>query len=227
MVIFPFILIFQLYIIPIYSLSSQKYLQIQNFEKVKIEKDTSFYQFQANEVFINSDLLINIENNLFLNNEINLTICLYNYEPDNEKGDSQCISVNDSNTLIFNTLPILTNIQSYYLVIYCKEYEQLYSIKNDENIEFFYFFISRPIQFINTNGYMFKFNENYSLKEYSQKYLEFKNPSYENDKILKIKIKLRNEKSENLFEIKDLATSESISYNSALYYGKIEKKKKI
>ena len=40
----------------------------------------------------------------------------YNYEPDKEKGEHQCISTYDSSTLIFST-PIMKNIQSYYIYI--------------------------------------------------------------------------------------------------------------
>ena len=118
----------------------------------------------------------------------------------------------------------MKNIQSYYIKIDFKEYDGLYFIENNEKIEFILFFISNPIEFnINTNGYIFKFNKDYSLKGYSQDYLVFKNPSYENYKFLTIEIILRNDKTENLFEIKNLGTSESISYNSAFYYRIIEK----
>ena len=79
MVIFPALLILQLLTIPIYSLSSEKYVQIQEFEKVEVQEVTSFYQFNStlkeNGEYINSDLLINIENNN-LNNEIYLDVCL-------------------------------------------------------------------------------------------------------------------------------------------------------
>lgn len=219
------LLIFQIFIIHISLLSTTQYKEIKEFEKVKIENQISSFQFQytpkEDEEIINSDLLINIENNFNLNYEINITICIYNYNPDYQKGDSKCITIEDSKTLIF-TEPVIKDIQSEYFI---KVFSKDKFIDSDEKIEFYLFFSSHQIKFdSNSNGYVFKFDNNFSPKDYSQDYLEFINPSYNIDKILKIKIKFWDDIEddeddiENLFIIKNLETKKSISYNSPKIY---------
>ena len=224
------LLIFQIFIIHISLLSTTQYKEIKEFEKVKIENQISSFQFQytpkEDEEIINSDLLINIENNFNLNYEINITICIYNYNPDYQKGDSKCITIEDSKTLIF-TEPVIKDIQSEYFI---KVFSKDKYIDSDEKIEFYLFFSSHQIKFdSNSNGYVFKFDNNFSPKDYSQDYLEFINPSYNIDKILKIKIKFWDDIEddiENLFIIKNLETKKSISYNSPKFTSKIEKNTK-
>ena len=224
-------LLFQILVVYTFSLYAKNYIDIEEFEKVKIGIKNDIYRFKyipkENEEIIYSDLLINLENNLIVGFEIKINICLYNYDPENEKGDYQCITVNDSKTLIF-TAPVIKDKQTnYYIKIKC---EENYPLDDNEYMEFYLFFISHKINFdFNTNGYIFKFNEKLISNNYSQEYLEFQNPSYDKDKILKIKIKFKDDIEEeytNLFEIKNLETNESIIYNIPNIYEKIEKNTK-
>ena len=95
-------------------------------------------------------------------------------------------------------------------------------------MEFYLFFINHEIPFnIKNNTYIFNFgiNKTYVAKEYSQDYLKFKVPLFENDKILKIKIKLKSKKENDLFTIKNISSNNIISYNTELFSNRINTSK--
>ena len=94
-----------------------------------------------------------------------------------------------------------------------------------EYLEFYLFFINHEIPFnINTNTYIFNFNQGLKTTKYSQDYFQFKIPLFQNDKMLKIKIKLRNENfgENDLFTITNTFSSEEISYNTELFSNKLD-----
>ena len=87
-------------------------------------------------------------------------------------------------------------------------------MKNYTFFEFSLFFINHKIPFdINTNNYIFRFNQSYITNNYSQDYFLFSIPKYEYDKILKIKIEYLNEKENDLFTITNLNTFEETTYS--------------
>ena len=202
-------------------ISGGKYKYIQKFEKVKALIEFDEYQFQyfpkEKEPTSFSELLLNIDyiTNYF---DIYFEICIYDSE--NKEGRSQCRIVNDSTTVYFND-SIINNISQIYYIsftYYCsfREYCFLdgFGLENYTFFEFSLFFINHKIPFdINTNNYIFKFNQSYLTNNYSQDYFLFSIPKYELDKILKIKIKYLNDKENDLFSITNLNTSEEITYS--------------
>lgn len=92
----------------IFSLQEEdEYIEIKEFEKVKLNQTQMSFQFQFDskngEEDLFSDLLVNVKNNLLNNKEISLIICLYNYNPKkNEKGNSNCVSIIDTSTFYFS-----------------------------------------------------------------------------------------------------------------------------
>lgn len=204
-----------------------EYIEIKEFEKVNQTQMSFQFQFNSKngEEDLFSDLLVNVKNNLLNNKEISLIICLYNYNPKkNEKGNSNCVSIIDTSTFYFSK-PVITSINTkYYITFNFEGYEDISKLDNNEKIEFYLFFISHDIPFdLKTNNYAFKFDDDYSLDNYTQNYFQFKIPKFQNDKIFKIKMKIKNEKNKNFFEISNIGTKETMLYDKSIYSLKLNK----
>ena len=81
-----------------------------------------------------------------------------------------------------------------YVLIILFYWDYNYFSYSYEYLDFYIFFINHEIP--NNNTYIFNFdiNEKYIVKEYSQDYFLFKISLFQNDKMLKTKIKLRKKK---------------------------------
>ena len=213
------------------------YIEIKEFEKIKVSSKNCKFQFEyipkENENIVYSTLVLNLEKLLNVNYETGCQICLKNYEGE------EWLKVNDSSSIYFNK-SVISDITRKFII----EFEPIYYDYDDkgnldygtdfflpdsyEFLEFFIFFINHEIPFdIINNAYVFKFecNEKYLTNEYSQDYLKFKIPLLEKDKILKMKIKLKNNKSDDLFIITNISSNKDISYNVELFSNKIDTSK--
>jgi len=210
-----------LLLILVFEIVSGEYKSIQEFEKAKATTEFEEYKFQyfpkENEETGFSELLLNIDyiTNYF---DVYFEICIYDNK--NKEGKSQCKIVKDSTTVFFND-SIINNISQIYYISFdyypsFREYCSFdyFGMKNYTFFEFSLFFINHKIPFdINTNNYIFKFNQSYITNNYSQDYFLFSIPKYEYDKILKIKIEYLNNKENDLFTITNLNTHEETSYS--------------
>ena len=217
------------------------YPQIKEFEKkkVSINNDTFKFQYSPKEIenIAYSDLVLHLDNNLNVNYQSVIEICLYN----TNHYYLECILVNisDSSSIYLDKsiIPDITKISyiSFFPNYYYFDYDDTIDLDYDYNfpesyeyLEFYFFFINHEIPLnINNNTYIFNFDINgtYVAKEYSQDYFKFKLPLYQNDKILKIKIKLKNKKENDLFTITNISSIKEISYNTELFSNKLDTSK--
>ena len=159
----------------IYGIENES-IQINEFQKVKVSYINYSFSFQyipkENEKLLYSDIILNIDNNLNYYDESYFKICLFE-----QRSNEQCILVNDSSSIYFNR-SIIGNITNKYYIEF--QFNKKFNVSfpsTYEILEFYFFFINHEIPLdINSNNYIFKFNEKYLLKRYSRDYIQFKIP---------------------------------------------------
>ena len=118
---------------------NDEYIQIKEFEKIKVSLDNNFFQFQYipkdNETIIYSGLVLSLERNLNEYYGSDFYICLFDYNPYKEQpGKKQCIRVNDSSSIYFDN-SVITDIGTKYYI----EFNIFYSgLNNEDEIAYAY-----------------------------------------------------------------------------------------